>query len=1018
VTTAAHRLREHRRTILFAVAVLACAGGASLSRLPVSLFPRMTFPRVVISADAGDRPADRMVVEVTRPLEEAVRAVPGVRSVRSNTTRGSCEISINFNWGLDMIAATLQVESAIAQARSALPAELAFEVRRMDPTVFPVMGLSLASATRSLVELRDIGLYRLRPLLSTVDGVASVQILGGRTEEYHVVADPSRLTAAGVTLEELVRAVSAANVVQAVGRLEESEKLYLILSDTRLGNLQDELEAVIVQRRPTGVVRVSDVAAVEKATEPEWTRVTADGEAAVLVNIYQQPGGNTTRISRDIRSRLVEFEGRVGTDLRLRTWYDQSSLISAAAASVRDAILIGIALAIVVLFAFLRSWKVTLVVSLAVPVVLAATALVLRAFGMGLNIMTLGGMAAAVGLIVDDGIVMVEHVVRRLREQPGNIHHAVPIAAREMLGPLTASSAATVIIFVPLAFLTGVTGAFFKALSLTMAGALVISFLFAASAVPTLADRLLGEREAHADDVGPWLTRLLDRYERLTRRLVSQPLLVLLLIVPMLLVGWLGLREVGSGFMPSMDEGGFILDYRAPAGTSLSETDRRLRQVEAELKDIPDIDTWSRRTGLALGGGITEANEGDFFVRLVDGPRRPIDQVIDDARARVAARVPGLEVEFAQLMEDLIGDLTAVPQPIEVMLFGPAPETLRSQASIVAGAVSSVPGVVDVKDGVVLAGDAVDIRVDRTRAEALGLDPERVTHIARIALEGEVATQIQSGEKMVGVRVWTPGDLRSRLGRIAELRLPIAAGRAVRLGRVATFSVATGQPQLTRENLKGMVAVTGRIAGRDLGSVMADVKRAVAGAGLPAATSIVYGGLYEQQQQSFRGLIAVLVAATALVFLLLLAVYERFSVAMSVLAVGLLAATGVFSGLWWTSSELNISSMMGLTMIVGISAEAAIFFLTEWRLLAASGDPRKTLVTAGRRRFRPIVMTGAAAILALLPLALGIGQGSAMLQPLAIAIISGLLLTVPLVLLVLPTLIVLLGGAQSSPGTS
>lgn len=1004
-------LRSHRRSIVFGAVLLAAAGAGALLELPVSLFPRTTFPRIVISADAGDRPADRMVIEVTQPLEEAVRAVPGVRSVRSNTSRGSCEISINFHWGLDMVATTLQVESAITQVRSDLPAGLSYEVRRMDPTVFPVMGLSLTSASLSPVELRDLALYRLRPVLSTVEGVASVKVLGGRTEEYRVVADPARLLAADVTLEELVQSVAAANVVEAVGRLEEHEKLYLVLSDTRFETLGD-LESVIVRRGPTGFVRLDDVATVEDATAPEWTRVTADGEDAVLVNVYQQPGGNTTRISRDIRARLAEFRAQTGAVVEERLWYDQSTLIAAAAASVRDAILIGIVLGVAVLLGFLRSLKVTLVVALAVPVVLAATALVLKILGMGLNIMTLGGMAAAVGLIVDDGIVMVEHVIRRLRDEPDNLHHAVPSAAREMLGPLTASSSATIVIFVPLAFLSGVTGAFFKALSLTMAAALAISFAFAAVVVPTLADRLLGARDAHVDDVGWAFGLILDGYERLIRRLLARPVLVALVIVPLLLLGWLGLRHVGSGFMPAMDEGGFVLDYRAPAGTSLSETDRRLRQVEAELAAIPDVATWSRRTGMALGGGITEANEGDFFVRLEAGPRRPIDEVIDDVRARVHARVPGLDVEFAQLMEDLIGDLTAVPQPIEVKLFGADSAALRAQAATVAQAIAAVPGVVDVQDGVVLAGDALDVRVDRTRAEVLGLDPERVTRLARLALEGEVATTVQKGEKMVGVRVWTNASIRSRLDLIEALRLPMGSGRSVRLGRVARFDTATGQPQLTRENLKSMVAVTGRLFGRDLGSAMVAVKEAVAGAGLPAATSVVYGGLYQQQQESFRGLLMVLGAATALVFVLLLVVYEDFGVAISVLIVDLLAATGVFSGLWWTGVELNISSMMGLTMIIGISSEAAIFYLTEWRQQVGETDPRAALAIAGRRRLRPIVMTAAAAILALLPLALAIGEGAAMLQPLAIAIIAGLLLTVPLVLLVLPSLIVLLGAGQ------
>lgn len=1004
-------LQEHRRSVLFLLFVLAVGGVASVSRLPVGLFPHVSFPRIVVNVDAGDRPADRMVIEVTRPVEGAVRSVPAVRSIRSNTSRGSCDISVNFAWGTDMIAATLQVESAIVQVLPTLPAGVSYKVRRMDPTVFPVIGLSLTSRARSSVALRDLALYDLRPLLSTVGGVARIDVLGGDTEEYQVLLDPARLAAVGLTVDNVVQAVSAANVVQAVGRLQENEKLYLILSDTQFRTL-GELGHVVVRRSPEGVVLLSDVADIQDGVEPRWNRVVADGHDAVVVNVYQQPDSNTVQIASDLKTRLAEFRTRAGSDLDIRTWYDQGDLILASARSVRDSILIGIGLAVLVLFLFLRNVRVTLVAALTVPVVLAITLLVLQALGKSLNIMTLGGMAAAVGLIIDDAIVMVEHGIRRLREHPEEHATMLLRAGREMASPLTGSSLVTIVIFAPLAYLSGVTGAFFRALSLTMAIALIVSYVVAFLGVPIFAHLLLRRRDAEGEDVRPWLARVLAGYEWVLRRILGRPVWVLAGVIPLLILGWFAYRHVGTGFMPAMDEGGFVLDYRAPAGTSLAETDRRLRLVEGILAQTPEVTSYSRRTGLQLGGGITEANEGDYFIRLRPQPRAPIEEVMNSVRGRVEREVPGLEIEFAQLMEDLIGDLTAVPQPIEVKLFGPDAGVLREQAVRVAAAIDPLPGVVDVKSGVVLAGDAVRIRVDRLKAEMLGLDPDTVTRLGRIALEGDVTTAVQRGEKTVGIRVWTAPDVRSRFDRIRDLRLFTPGGTLVRLGQVATLETEVGQPQLTREDLKSMVAVTGRIFGRDLGSVMRDVRQAVSGVALPAGVYIEYGGLYQEQQSSFRGLLTVLVAAALLVFLVLLYQYESFAAPVAILVMDLFAATAVFSGLWWTGTELNISSLMGLTMILGISSEAAVFFMTQWKDSLGRVPFGEALVEAGRLRFRPIVMTALAAILALLPLALGIGQGAAMLQPLAIAIIAGLVLTLPAVLLLLPVLFSLLRGER------
>ncbi len=1007
-------MQKHRRSLLFMLVILIVGGLGSAFKLPVGLFPTVNFPRVRISLDAGDRPADRMAVEVTRTVEEAVRGVPGVRGVRSTTSRGTADIDVNFEWGQDMVAAMLQVQSAIQQASTNFPQGTLTTVTRMDPTVFPVLAYSLTSSSRPATELRDIALYQLRPLLSTVKGVGRFGVQGGQTEEFRVTVDPARLNAMGLTFDDAAKALSAANVIRAVGRLEDHNKLYLLLSDTQFKNL-DEIGKTVLRSSPAGVVFLKDVASVTVDTAPNWTRATADGHDAVLLQIYQQLNGNSVQIGADIKAALAKYQSRLPVDVHIANWYDQSEIVTSSAGSVRDALLVGVVMAALILLLFLRNLKVTLIAIITVPGVLAITVLLLYVLGMSFNVMTLGGMAAAVGLIIDDAIVMVEHIIRRMRGGEGPHHGRVMKAAKEFTQPLAGSSVATIIIFAPLAFLSGVTGAFFKALSLTMATGLIVSFFVAWLAVPLLADRFLNDKDAAQKEGGAFTERLHAGYSRLLSRLFDRPILILFGLVPFLLIGGLAYHYLGSGFMPTMDEGGFILDYRSPSGTALSETDRLARQVETILRGIPDVQTYSRRTGLQLGGMVTEANEGDFFVRLKPFPRRPSDEVMDDVRKRVEKGVPGLELEMAQLMEDLIGDLTAVPQPIEIKIFSDDEATLMATAPKVAAAIRRISGVVDVKDGIVLAGDALDIRVDRVKAGLEGIDPESVTALAQGYLDGIVQTQVQKGPKMVGVRLWTPPELRRKTRDVGGLLLRAPDGHLFPLGRVATITPITGQPQIMREDLKRMIAVTGRISGRDMGSVVADVNRVLATSGLVSKDAYTtLGGLYEQQRIAFQGLMAVFVAAVALVFFLLLFIFERFRPALCIMATALLSLSAVFIGLWITKTELNISSMMGMTMILGIVTEVAIFLVWEFQTLPAHLDTRSAMIEAGKHRMRAITMSTLAAILALSPLALGLGQGAAMQKPLAIAIISGMALQLPLVFLVMPILFVALRVNRSS----
>ncbi|HEV2212430.1 MAG TPA: efflux RND transporter permease subunit, partial [Gammaproteobacteria bacterium] len=623
-----------------------------------------------------------------------------------------------------------------------------------------------------------------------------------------------------------------------------------------------------------------------------------------------------------------------------------------SAASVRDAILIGVVLAAAVLFFFLGDRKVTLIAAIVVPMSLATSVLAMYLLGMSFNIMSLGGIAAAVGLVIDDAVVMSEHIVRRFRE-PGSLasQGRVLQAAAEFTRPLAGSSASTIVIFVPLAFLGGITGAFFRSLSLTMASALVISFLLAWLIVPLLADWLLSDADLHAEREG-WLAGRAHRfYGWLMPRLLKKPLWLLAGLLPLLLLGLVGWRQVGSGFMPAMDEGGFTLDYLAPPGTSLTETDRLLRQVEAILRANPSVLSYSRRTGAQLGGGVTEANTGDFFVHLRPFPRPDIDTVMDQVRSAIQQQVPGLQIDLSQLMEDMIGDLTAVPQPVEIKLFGDDTNQLMAVAPRVAAAIGKVPGITDVFNGIVPAGDALTVQVDARRAALAGVDPATVTQQLDGYVEGTVATQVPQGIKFVGIRVWAPQALRARVEQLLQLPIRAADGRVFPLGHFATVRPVSGQPEIDRDNLKRMFDVTARISGRDLGSTIRDVQEALATPGLiPAGVDVELGGEYQQQQIAFRGLMAVFAGAVALVFVLLLFLYERFRVVFAILTAPLLAVAAVFAGLWITRIELNITSMMGLTMIVGIVTEVAIFYFSELVELQGAENLDAALVEAGLNR--------------------------------------------------------------------
>ncbi|HEY6258360.1 MAG TPA: efflux RND transporter permease subunit [Xanthobacteraceae bacterium] len=1003
-------LEYHSRSIFFVALFLSLAGAFAATSLPVGLFPQVAFPRVQVSLDSGDRPADQMAQLVTRPVEEALRVIPGVQEVTSGSSRGGAQISVDFGWGRDMTAATIQVDTALSHIMTSLPAGTTSITRRMEPTVFPIIAYGLTSDKVSIPDLRDLVKFQIRPLLTAVPGLAKVDLVGGADAEVQIQVDPHKLDAFGLSEADIVSALSSSNVLQAMGRLEDHNKLYIVIANSSMSETE-QVRDVVLKSDQHSVVRIRDVAEVKDGTVPQWVRVVEDGKNAVLFQVYEQPDGNAVQIASLVREKLAGFKWPEG--VKVANWYDQSTLVVESAGSVRDAILIGLVLSAIVLFLFLRNWRVILVAVLIVPAVLLTTVLLLQATGQSFNIMTLGGIAAAVGLIIDDVIVMVEHIARRagaLQRPYDDIpvgREAVLPAGQEFLPPLTGSSLATMIVFIPLVFLSGVTGAFSKTLAITMAAALTISWAMVAFVVPLLSRALINFETWHdpaADKVGWYVST----HGKLLNGLFRHRWLLLVIFTPIVVVGYIAYQNVPTGFMPKADESGFIIDYMTLPGTSLNESDREIKQVEQILRDTPEVITFSRRTGMGLGGtDLEEPNIGDFFVRLTpQGGRRPIDEIMHEVLLKIQTNVPGVDTDIKQLMEDLIGDLTAVPQPIQIQLFADDPAKLIPTAKRVGNAIQVVPGVTEMETGVVLAGDALNVTVDPVKASLEGMTTQDISSQVNDYLNGNVATQLTQPLKTVGVRVWLHPSLRRRDLDIAKLPIRASDGHIFPLDRVATLAPEAGQPEIHRANLQRTVAVTARIEKRDLVSTITDVQKELEKPGIiPTGVHYEFGGLYKQQQIAFSGLARVFAAALIAEMILLAFLYERFWLPIIIIATSLLSTTAVFMILWATGVELNITALMGMTMIIGISTEMAIFYVSEYTELAHHMPAHEALREASKNRLRPITMTTLAAIFTLMPLAFAWGPGSGIQQPLALSIIAGLLLQFPTVLLAMPVLI-------------
>jgi multidrug efflux pump subunit AcrB len=1042
---------RHSKSIVFLISMLAVVGIYEAFTLPIAVFPTTNFPRIIIGVDNGVMPINQMEVTITRPLEEAVNSVPGLEDVRSITSRGSAEVDLSFNWSVDMILTLQQVNSAIARVQSTFPPTAQIEARRLDFASFPIIGYSLTSDKVPQSQLWELATYELKPRLNRLTGVASVLIQGGQVPEFQITPDSARMLRSKVTLQDILDAANHTNLIDSPGLMTYNHQLFLALVNGQV-RTPEEIGDIVVKTVSDVPVRIRDVGTVAPSAAPAHTVVTANGKPAVLLSINRQPDSNTVQVADEVHQEVQNLRSVIPSGVELTLFYDQSNIVRQSIASVRDAILIGLFLAGLIIWLFLRDWGTAVMTGLVVPATIFVTFIVMKIVGQSFNMMTLGGLAAAVGLVIDDKIVVVENIVLHRDGGEGPLE-ATNSALKELTIPLIGSTLTPIVVFLPLITITGVTGTFFSALAIAMSVSLFTSLILALVWTSNLGTYLIrrGQKAQAVDDTdaaghengdsvgaadsaeasklheirrmmaaeeaslrGGFFEKVINFYTRWIRRALEHPLWMAGFCAILIVISYFCYNALGSDLLPAMDEGGFILDYVMPAGSSLQETNRVISHVEQIARSTPEVESTSRRTGLQLGlAAVTEPNTGDIAVKLKDKRSRRIEEVIAEIRAKVTKEEPELDIDFHQVLEDMIGDLTGAPQPIVVKLFSPDATLLQTSATRVADALGRVyvngkKPVVDIADGIenTMSGPALAFNVDTQRAAKAGFTADQLAIAASAIVDGEPATTpVVINDRPYTLRIRYPAANRISAEAISNTMLVNSSGGTSTLGSLASVTELPGQTEILRDNLQREVEVTARFEGLDLGTGVAASQKAIGDLHLPPSLRVEYGGTYKEQQKSFHDLVVVLLLALVLIFVVLLFEFRTFTAPVAILSSAVLSTSGVFLALLITRTTFNVSSFMGLIMVVGIVAKNGILLLDanqKFRMVGFSAE--EALIQAGRRRLRPIVMTAMAAVAGMLPLALALGAGSQMLQPLAIAVIGGILISMVLSLIITPAM--------------
>lgn len=996
---------SHKKPIALILFLIILGGVFSYTKLQTSLFPDITFPKIKVIADEGLQPVNKMMLTVTRPLENVIKQVPGLQTVRSTTSRGSCEISAYMDWSADIDLSQQRIESAIAQIKNDLPPDVNITVEKMNPSILPVSGYTLESHNRSPIELRQLATYTVKPFLSQVDGVSEIRIIGGKAKEYWLVLNRQKMSSLGITPDIITNALAQTNFVKSGGYLSDFKRMYLTITDATIGT-KEALENMVISNDRKRVIQLKDVASVQISEGIEYTKINANGHDGVLVAVIKQPDANLVSVSADMSQKVQDLQKILPPDVTIKPYYVQADFVNDAVKSVTDCLWIGLLLAIIVAIIFLRSAKASFTILITIPVTLGLTLIVLHAIGYSFNIMTLGAIAASIGLIIDDAIVIVEQIHRMHEEYPDELTRNLLKKAIDYLFPaMIGSSVSTIVIFVPFLFMSGVAGAYFTVLTNTMIITLICSFFVTWIGLPVI--YLLLTR--------PKLSSAFKEKKQRPEHVKKQKWVSWFILHPwpsiFVIIGFIAIIALvppllETGFLPEMDEGSIVLDYNTPPGTSLEETDRILREVEKIIIKEPEVEAYSRRTGTQMGFYITEPNRGDYLIQLKKGHKQTTDEVISDLRAKIASTQPELVIDFGQVITDMLGDLMESAQPIEIKVFGEDQATLQKLSAQIAAQVSKVKGTADVFNGIVIAGPSISIEPNFNKLAQYNITPVELQSQTQIALEGNMVGSMIEKTQLSPIRMVYPGNLALSLEGVKNMNVFLTKGQMIPINQLANVTVNAGDAEINRENLQSMEVITARMENTDLGTVITGIKKAINdNVTLPQGYHVEYGGDYAQQQQTFKELLYILITACMLIFAVILFLFKQFRIAFLILVIAVLGTAGSLLALFITKTPLNVGSYTGLIMIVGIIGENAIFTFLQFKNSALETSVDDAIVFSISTRLRPKLMTALGAIIALMPLALGIGAGAQLHQPLAIAVIGGFLAALPLLLIVLPSML-------------
>ena len=1005
-------LHTHKNPLSVLALVILLAGGFAYSRLQTSLFPEITFPKIKVIADAGQIPVDRMMITVSRPLENAIKQVQDLKIIRSVTSRGSCELSAYMDWKADIPISQQRIESKINQIRNILPPDISISVERMNPSILPVMGYTLESNSDNPIDLKKIALYTIKPFLSQVDGVSEIRVIGGKTKEYWLVLNTAIMSTLGLTPESISNSLSQTNFVKSNGYLNDFNRMYLTLTDAIVDS-KEKLENLVVSNDGKRIVLLKDIAIIQINEAKEYVKINANGKDGILIAVIKQPNSNLIEVSKDMQKQVDQLKSILPNNVSIKPYYNQADFVNASIKSVTDSLWVGLLLSIIVAMIFLRSAKASSAILITIPLTISLTLFVLYALGQTLNIMTIGAIAAAIGLIIDDAIVVVEQIHRTHEENPGErTKELVVKAIRYLLPAMIGSSLSTIVIFLPFELMSGVAGAYFKVMTNTMIITLVCSFFVTWILLPLIYILLTRNEKGSSSGVVSHPVKT----QKWVIKFITNPIISMTIIGGFILCIFLIYPKLEVGFFPEMDEGSIVLDYSSPPGTSLEETDRILREVEKKIVAVPEVETYSRRTGTQMGFFITEPNRGDYLIQLKRNRSRSTDEVISYIRTQIENTQPALRIDFGQVVGDMLGDLTESVQPIEIKIFGNDKKVLNDLSAQISSVVEKVKGTADVFDGIVIAGPSILVVPKQNTLAQFGITPSNLQYQLQSALEGNIVGSVFEKEQLAAIRIVYPGNYKLKAADINKLQIFLPNGKLKSISELAEIKFNKGDAEVQRQNLQMMGVVTGRLDNRDLGTVMKEIQKDVAAnVNIPMGYHLVYGGSFAEQQQSFKELLIILLLAGLLVFGVILFLFKNFLVSFSILIISVLGIAGSYLALFITHTALNVGSYTGLIMIVGVIGENAIFTFLQFRESLNEGKSTDdAIVYSISTRLRPKLMTALGAIIALMPIALGIGTGAQMHQPLAIAVIGGFLAALPLLLIVFPSFLRLIFRHHSS----